>query len=170
MTSTNAVGLPGCCSVMQPSKMSREEKRNIQRVEQFTAAEAKNAILESKKSRMLHNLGSGYTQNCCSVAPCFVATENDLMDFSAYLNRLAPAAIEAGIIKITVPEELRAKLLPCLKPSFSDFPCKVQVMRLSSKHERIGAANLVGHHFGKSSSTTLESMIRRTKKMRSSLG
>jgi hypothetical protein len=89
------------------------------------------------------------------------------MNFSDFLNRLTPAVIEAGIIKITVPEELRIKLLPCVKPSWSEFPCKVQVVRRSSKH---GSAFLVGHHFGNPATTTIENIKRRTRKMQASLG
>jgi hypothetical protein len=148
--------------------MSREELRNIRMVEAFNAAQEKLKLRELKKSANFDVHCSGHLANCCSDAPCFVATERDLMNFTEYLNRLAPAAIEAGIIKITVPDNLRHKLMPCSKPSSSEFPCKIQTMRYSSKHEKSGSANLVGHLFGKSS--TLEKMMRRTAKMRSSLG
>ena len=139
-------------------------------VEAFAAAQAKRSQREADKAKKLENLGTGGTQSCCSEAPSFVATEHDLMNFSDFLNRLTPAVIEAGIIKITVPEELRIKLLPCVKPSWSEFPCKVQVMRCSSKHERLGSASLVGHHFGNPATTTIENIKRRTRKMQASLG
>jgi hypothetical protein len=150
--------------------MSREELRNIRMVEAFNAAQAKREQRQLQKSARLNAESTGPVPDCCSEAPCFVATEHDLMNFTEYLNRLAPAAIEAGIIRISVPLELRDKLMPCAKPSFSDFPCKVQEMRYSSRHEKSGAANLVGHVFGKSPTTTLESMMQRTKKMQSSIG
>jgi hypothetical protein len=150
--------------------MSREEERNIRMVEAFAAAQAKLLRREAKKAEKRENLGTGYKQSCCSQAPCFVASEHDLMNFTEYLNRLAPAVIEAGIIKITVPEELRVKFLPCTKPSWSEFPCKVQMMRYSSKHEQLGSAALVGHHFGNPATTTIESIKRHTKKLQSSLG
>jgi hypothetical protein len=102
----------------------------------------------------------------CDLAPCFVATEHDLMNLTEYLNGLAPEVIKAGIIKITVPEELRVKLLPCSKPSRAEFPCKVQVMRCSSKHEAPGSANLVGHHYGHS--TTVEKLKTYTEKTKAS--
>ena len=152
------------------SVLSREEERNIRMVEAFAAAQAKRSQREADKAKKLENLGTGGTQSCCSEAPSFVATEHDLMNFSDFLNRLTPAVIEAGIIKITVPEELRIKLLPCVKPSWSEFPCKVQVMRCSSKHERLGSASLVGHHFGNPATTTIENIKRRTRKMQASLG
>jgi hypothetical protein len=152
------------------STLSREELRNVRMVEAFAAAEAKIAKRESMKLEVLRNVGVGKTQSCCSEAPCFVATEHDLINFTEYLTQLTPAVIEAGIIKITVPEELRVKFLPCSKPSFSEFPCKTQVMRCSSKHEELGSANLVGHHFGKRATTTLENLKSRTQKMRASIG
>ena len=148
--------------------MSREELRNIAMVEAFAAAEAKNSQLKSQKlNAPVHDVEFG---NSCAEAPCFVATEHDLMNLTEYLNRLAPAVIEAGIIKITVPEELRVKFLPCSKPSCVEFPCKVQVMRCSSRHEVLGSANLVGHHFGQSATTTVEKIKRRTRRMRASFG
>jgi hypothetical protein len=153
------------------STMSREELRNIAMVEAFAAAEAKNAQLQCQKSNaLLHDVEFGKHRNSCAEAPCFVATEDDLMNLTEYLNRLAPAVIEAGIIKITVPEELRVKLLPCSKPSCVEFPCKVQVMRCSSRHEELGSANLVGHHFGHSATTTLEKLKKRTRRMKTSFG
>ncbi len=157
-------------STFSLSTMSREELRNVRMVQAFAAAEAQLAQRESKKMAALNSVGIGKSQNCCSEAPCFVATEHDLMNLTEYLNQLAPAVIEAGIIKITVPEELRVKYLPCSKPAASEFPCKVQVMRCSSKHEGPGSANLVGHHFGKTATTTLENLKRRTKKLRASFG
>jgi hypothetical protein len=150
--------------------MSREELRNIRMVEAFSAAEAKRDRQQSQKLAKFDVESSGPAATCCSEAPCFVATERDLMNFTEYLNRLAPAAIEAGIIKITVPVDLRHKLMPCSKLPFTEIPCKTQTMRYSSKHEKIGTANLVGHAFGKSPTTTLEKLMRRTAKMKSSLG
>jgi hypothetical protein len=153
------------------STMSREELRNIAMVEAFAAAEAKNSQLQSQKlNAPVHDVEFGKHHNSCAEAPCFVATEHDLMNLTEYLNRLAPAVIEAGIIKITVPKELRVKLLPCSKPSCVEFPCKVQVMRCSSRHEALGSANLVGHHFGQSATTTVEKIKRRTRRMRASFG
>ena len=115
----------------------------------------------------MNHVESGKQHNICAEAPCVVATEHDLMNLTEYLNRLAPAVIEAGIIKITVPEELRVKLLPCSKPSCVDFPCKIQVMRCSSRHEALGSANLVGYDL---STTTLEKIKRRATRMRASFG
>ena len=115
------------------------------------------------------HLGTGDKQSCCSQAPCFVATEHDLMNFTEFLNRLAPAVIAAGIIKITVPEELRVKFLSCTKPSGS-FPCKEQMMRYSSKRAQPGFATLVGHHVGNSATTTIESIQQHAKELQSSLG
>ncbi len=112
--------------------------------------------------------GNQNNSTCCSQAPCFVATEDDLMNFTEYLNQLAPAVIEAGIIKITVPEELRVKFLPCTKPSGS-FACKEQMMRYSSKHAELGSATLVGHHVVNPATTTIESIKQHTKKLQSSL-
>jgi hypothetical protein len=125
-----------------------------------------NQLLTSTPLAM-HHVESGKHLNSCAESPCFVATEHDLMNLTEYLNRLAPAVIEAGIIKITVPEELRVKLLPCSKPSCVDFPCKIQVMRCSSRHEALGSANLVGYDL---STTTLEKIKRRARRMRASFG
>ena len=128
------------------------------------------ATPEKRLNALVHDVESGTQYNSCAEAPCFIANEHDLMDLTEYLKRLAPAVIQAGIIKITVPEELRVKFLPCLKPSCVEFPCKVQVMRCSSRHEALGSANLVGHHFGQSATTTVEKIKRRTRRMRASFG
>jgi len=125
------------------------------------------ATPERRLNALVHDVESGTQYNSCAEAPCFIANEHDLMDLTEYLKRLAPAVIQAGIIKITVPEELRVKFLPCSKPSCVEFPCKVQVMRCSSRHEALGSANLVGHDSG---TTTLKKIKKRTRRMRASFG
>jgi hypothetical protein len=153
------------------TSISREEARNVRLVEAFVAAQKRKSRIDPPK--LAHNfkdLNSGPSQTECREAPCFVATEHDLMNLTEYLQRLSPAVIEAGIIKISVPEELRVKFLPCSKPSHANIPCKEQIMRYISKHEEIGSANMIGYRFGKCASTTIENMIHRKSRVRASLG